>query len=62
MYEKYERIRDAKGYTNYQVAKETGISQSVLSGWKTGKSRPGLGNMKQIASFLGVTVDDLINE
>lgn len=62
MYQNFERIRNDQGFTNYQVSKATGISQSVLSNWKSGNSNPNLHNITQIALFLGVTVDELINK
>ena len=39
-YEKYASIRDAKGVSDYQVWKDTGIATATLSDWKNGISKP----------------------
>ena len=36
-YRRYEALREAKGYSNYRVSKESGVGQSTLSDWKSGK-------------------------
>ena len=60
LYENYERIRDARGYTNYRVAKEADISQSILSDWKTGKKTPTLSTLIKVADALDVLLPDLL--
>lgn len=62
MYEKYAKIRDELGYTDYRVAKETGISTSTLSEWKAGITKPKVDKLILIADLFGVTVDDLARE
>ena len=42
MYEKYKSLLDKTNKTSYQVSKETGISQTAFSNWKTKRSEPGL--------------------
>lgn len=60
MYEIYERLRDARGLTDYAVAAQTGVARSILSEWKTGRHKPGIKNLLILANFFGVTVDYLI--
>jgi len=60
MYEAFERLLDKNGITAYRVSKDTGITQTLLSNWKTGKSVPNLQNLKKIADYFGVTVDYLM--
>ena len=60
MYEVYASLRDARGLTDYQVCKATGIPTSSMSCWKTGKSSPKIEKLVKIARMLGVTVDDLL--
>ncbi len=60
MYENYESIVKAKGLTNYKVAKDTGIAQSVLSTWKTKGTVPRIEKLQILAEYLGVSVDYLI--
>ena len=40
MYENFARLLEQHGLTPYRVSKDTGISQSTLSDWKTGRSVP----------------------
>lgn len=60
MYENYCRIRDERGVTDYTVAKETGLSQSVFSDWKKGKSTPKTEKLLRIAKYFGISLDYLV--
>ncbi len=60
MYEKYARLRDAKGVTDYAVAKETGLSPSVFSDWKAGRSKPKADKLALIAKYFGVLIENLL--
>ena len=41
LYERYEKLRDIKGYTDYKVAKLAGIKgTATISNWKNGKYTP----------------------
>lgn len=62
MYEIYARLRDAKGVTDYEVAKATGIAPSVISEWKKGKYNLKVDKLVKIAAYFGVTLDDLMKE
>lgn len=50
----------ANGCTAYQVSKTTGIAQSTLSDWKSGKSVPKADKLQKIADFFGVPVEYLM--
>ena len=56
MYEIFEQLLETRGLTAYRVAKEAGITQTVLSNWKTGRKKPGIKAMTKIAEVLGVSV------
>lgn len=60
MYSVYMALRDARGLSDYAVAKEIGIGRSTLSDWKTGKHIPNMDNLKKIANYFDVPVDYLI--
>lgn len=60
MYEKYERLRDAQNLSDYQVAAKSGVSRSTISEWKTGKHTPNLENMKKLADFFKVRIEELL--
>lgn len=57
MYEKLQRLLDARGITTYQLAKETGIAPSRFSQWKNGTCKPKADKLQKIAEYFGVTVE-----
>ena len=58
-YDTFEKLCAAKGVTPYRVAKETGVSTSTLSSWKTGRYTPKQEKLQKIAEYFGITVDQL---
>ena len=62
MYENYQKYRNEKGISNYQVSKDTGVSQATLSNWKNQKTVPNIANLLKIANYLDCTVDDLVRK
>ncbi|MBM6871179.1 helix-turn-helix domain-containing protein [Pseudoflavonifractor phocaeensis] len=62
MYSIFSKLMENAGETPYQVAKATGVSQSTLSDWKTGKSVPRNPTMKKLADHYNVSVSYLKGE
>lgn len=60
MYEIFENLLKERGVTAYKVAKESGVTQTALSNWKTGKSTPTTKTLQKIADYFGVTIDYLM--
>lgn len=60
MYEIFENLLKKNGVTAYKVAKESGVTQTALSNWKTGKSTPTTKTLQKIADYFGVTIDYLM--
>lgn len=58
--ERFVEITQEKGLTPYRVAKETGISQGLISEYKSGKKEPTLQNLIKIADYLDVSLDYLV--
>lgn len=56
MYERFVQLLNEQGITAYQVYKDTGVSQSVLSAWKKGTSTPRPMTLKIIANYFGVSI------
>ncbi len=54
MYDKFEKLLEAKGITPYRVHKETGISTATLSDWKNGKSQPKKDKIEKICAYFNV--------
>jgi len=60
MYETFKKLIDERNITSYKVSKDTGISQTTLSDWKVGKSKPKADKLKILADYFGVSVDVFI--
>lgn len=60
MYEIFEQLLREKGVTPYRVAKDSGVTQTSLSNWKSGKSVPSFSTLQKIADYFDVTVDYLM--
>lgn len=57
MYEKFAELLEKTNKTAYQISKETGIPQSVLSDWKRGRSKPKVEKLKILADYFGVSIE-----
>lgn len=62
MYAKYAELRDKMGVRDADVAKATGVFQSVFTDWKNGKSTPKVDKLIKIADYFGVSLDELVRE
>lgn len=61
MYEIFEQLLQKYGVTSYKVSKETGVTQTSLSNWKSGRNTPSTKTLQKIADYFGVSVDYLMN-
>lgn len=59
MYEIFSKLLQDFGVTAYKVSKETGISQTTFSNWKSGRSVPKTDALQKIADYFGVSLDYL---
>ena len=59
MYEKYVKLRNKKGVTDYRVSEDTKITKSTFSDWKNGRSKPKDEKLLKIAEYFEVTLDYL---
>lgn len=62
MYKKFAKLLKKSSKTAYQVSKDTKIAQSILSDWKTGRSKPKVDKLKILADYFGVTIDYFLEE
>lgn len=60
-YEKYASIRDRNNLSDYQVSKDTGIATTTLYDWKNGVSRPKVDKLRVLATYLNVSIEDLLD-
>lgn len=59
MYERFAELMKEKGVTAYKVSCDTGIAQSTLSDWKSGKITPKIDKLILLADYFGVDVEYL---
>lgn len=57
----YERLKEAKGMSDYRVAKQTGLSYQAVLNFKQGKSDIRLSTIRKIAAALGVSASELVD-
>ena len=55
-YEKYAKLRDEKGVTDYRVSQETGISTATFTSWKQGLYSPKVEKLQKIADYFDVSI------
>lgn len=56
MYERFEQLLQKHGITSYKVSKDTGVTQTSLSNWKSGRSTPSIKTLQKIADYFGVSI------
>lgn len=60
MYEVFEQLLQKNGISAYRVSKETGVTQTALSNWKSGRNTPSTQTLQRLADYFGVTIDYLM--
>lgn len=61
-YEVFDALLKKGGIKSYTVSKDTGVSESALSRWKSGSTQPSLETLSTIARYFGVSVESFIVE
>lgn len=59
-YARFEALLRQHNTTVYRVSKETGISPSTFSDWKSGRSTPKADKLRRIADHFGISTDFLL--
>ena len=62
MYEKFAALLEKSNKTAYRVATDTGLSASVFSDWKSGKSKPKADKLKILADYFGVSIEYFLED
>lgn len=57
MYKKIQLLLDRLHKTPYQASKDTGISQTAFSNWKTGRTSPDLNSLLVLSKTYGVPIE-----
>jgi len=58
--QKIKALRQAKGWSQYRLAKMTGIPHQMISAWEAGKQNPSVKHLTKLATAFGVPVDALL--
>lgn len=61
-YSQYLKLREARGVTDYRVAKDIGVSNSFFPSWKQGIRHPKLETLYKIAQYFGVPLEFFVKE
>ena len=56
---KFKELRNSAGFTQQELAKKFGVSQSTITMWENGKRQPDLETMECIADFFNVDMNYL---
>ena len=58
----FRQIYEERGLSAYRIWKDTGIAQSTIGYWLSGKSQPQSGTLKKLSDYLNVSVACLKDE
>lgn len=57
MYQKYAELREKARVTDYEVAKQTGVSTATLTNWKYGRYNPKVDKLVALAKYFDVSIE-----
>ena len=55
-----KKFRTEKSITQEELAENLSVSRQAVSNWECGKTEPDIDTLHKIASFLGVSIEELI--
>lgn len=58
--EKLKSARQAAGLTQYEMAQQLGVNNTTYCGYETGRRQPDIPRLRQLASLLDVSADQLL--
>lgn len=53
-------LRKNKGWTQTNLAKNLGVTQQVIASYETGKKKPPVDRLQQLAAAFDVSVDEIV--
>ena len=60
--QRIKMLRDRSGLTQAELADRLGLTNRAIGAWESGRSRPRLDKMQQLADLFGITVSELMGE
>lgn len=58
--ERIKELRNEKGLGQVELAKEVGVSKSVISMWENGLREPSMNSLIKLSVFFNVSIDYLV--
>lgn len=62
MYKKFAELLKRDNKSVYRVSVDTGIAQSTLSDWKSGRCTPKVDKLQILANYFGVSIEYFLSE
>lgn len=59
---KIREEKEKRGWTDYQLAENSGLTQSTLSTWNKRDIEPGIASIEKICSGLGITLSQFFSQ
>lgn len=56
------QLREARGWTKYQLAENSGLPQSTISSWYRKRIIPTVPSLEKVCLALGITLSQLFSE
>lgn len=56
------QYREARGWTEYQLAERSGLPQSTISSWYRKNMMPSISSLEKICTAFGITLSQLFAE
>jgi len=57
-----DRLRINRGWTEYELAKRSGLPQSTISGWYRNRQTPTIQSLEKICKGFGITLSQFLDE
>ena len=54
------QLMDTKGVSAYKLSKETGISESIISRWRSGEQSPSVSSLVKVAHYFQCGLSELM--
>lgn len=61
LHEKLQALRKSRSMTQEELAQALYVSRTAISKWESGRGYPSIESLKQISTFFGVSVDELLS-
>ena len=58
--EKILYLSRLNGWSTYDLAKYSGVKQSTISSWSSGRNQPSIKNLEKICDALGISIEDFL--